>query len=289
MPRPADQNYALASNGNDRDHTASGTNPLFTSAPILDPEEPPAVEIINPAGKAPFLLLCEHAGNAIPRSLGDLGISAADLNRHIAWDPGAQIIARGLSEQLDATLILQPYSRLVIDCNRPRNVTSLVPVTSDGTSIPANAALDMSAIEQRWQEIHQVFHNAVVQALDQNARRALISIHSFTPMLSSSPQPRLMDAGLLYGSDTRLADAMLAALEALDQADRITRNQPYAVDEESDYAIPVHGIARGIPNVLIELRQDLISNAPGQQSWIAKLTTALAHPLTQALLKEAFA
>jgi predicted N-formylglutamate amidohydrolase len=257
-------------------------------APLLDASEAPPVEVVNPDGRAPLLLLCEHAGNAIPRALGDLGLSAQERLRHIAWDPGAADVARGLSAALDATLILQPYSRLVIDCNRPRHAASLIPTISDGTPIPGNRALDARAIEQRWRDIHQPFHRVVAQALNRRSDRGLVTIHSFTPVLASAPQPRPMHAGLLYGADARLADCLLEALNALGESDKIARNQPYAVDGESDFAIPVHGLARGIPNLLIELRQDLLVDAAGRQVWIDRLAAALRHRAVTTLLKDAF-
>ncbi len=257
------------------------------SRPLLGPGDPTPLRLLNPEGRSPFLLVCEHAGNAIPAALGDLGLDETERSRHIAWDIGAAAVAEGLSHQLDATLFIQPYSRLVIDCNRPWTVPSLVPAISDGTPIPANAGLDAEQRQIRWREIHQPFHAAIHAELERRPQRALLTIHSFTPSLRSNPIPRAVQLGLLYGQDSRLADALLDALNDGDQSVRVERNQPYAVDEESDYAIPVHGLARGIPNLLLEIRQDQIDTAEGQTQWIRLLSAALQKPSVQTLLQDA--
>lgn len=255
------------------------------SRPLLGPGDPAPLHLINPTGRSPFLLVCEHAGNAIPAALGDLGLDETERSRHIAWDIGAAAVAEGLSRQLDAMLFIQPYSRLVVDCNRPWTVPSLVPAISDGTPIPANADLHAEQREIRWREIHQPFHAAIHDELERRPQRALLTIHSFTPSLRSDPAPRALQLGLLYGQDSRLADALLDAFNDSEARVRVERNQPYAVDEESDYSIPVHGLARGIPNLLLEIRQDQIDTAEGQNEWVRLLSTALRKPSVQTLLE----
>lgn len=255
---------------------------------LIGPQEPAPLRVLNPDGAAPFLLVCEHAGNAIPAALGDLGLDADERRRHIAWDLGALGVAEGLSRALDAPLFAQPYSRLVIDCNRPWDTPALVPEASDGTPIPGNAGLSESLRLQRWHEIHQPFHAAIAAALDAGPPRALLTVHSFTPLLRSQPeQARPMQLGLLFAQDdSRLAEALEAALAQAEPGLRVARNQPYAVNGPSDYAIPVHGLARGIPNLLLEIRNDQILTAEGQAEWARRLSGALARIPVAALLEE---
>lgn len=255
--------------------------------PLIGPQDPAPLRVVNPEGAAPFLLVCEHAGNAIPAALGDLGLDEEERRRHIAWDIGAIGVAERLSQALDAPLFVQPYSRLVIDCNRPWETPALVPAVSDGTPIPGNAGLSETLRLQRWHEIHQPFHAAIAAALDAGPRRALLTVHSFTPVLRSQPQQaRPMQLGLLFGSDSRLADALQAALAQTDPGLHVARNQPYAVDGPSDYAIPVHGLARGIPNLLLEIRNDQILTEDGQAEWARRLAAALARIPVAPLLEE---
>lgn len=266
---------------------AMNTHTQSLAPSLLRAGDPAPLRLINPEGRSPFLLVCEHAGNAIPAALGDLGLDETERSRHIAWDIGAAAVAEGLSHQLDAPLFIQPYSRLVIDCNRPRQVPSLIPVISDGTSIPANIGLSAEQREIRWREIHQPFHAAIHAELERRPQRALLTLHSFTPSLRSNPSPRALHLGLLYGADSRLADALLQALSDSGQCLQVERNQPYTVDEESDYAIPIHGLARGIPNLLLEIRQDQIDSVAGQADWVRLLSTALLQPSVQTLLQDA--
>ncbi len=265
------------------------TLPPHPATPLIGPRDPSPLHVVNPDGAAPFLLVCEHAGNLIPAALGDLGLPEEERRRHIAWDLGAAPVAEGLSRALDAPLFLQPYSRLVIDCNRPWEVPALVPAVSDGTPVPGNAGLTEAQRLLRWHAIHQPFHAAIADALDRGPPRMLLTVHSFTPVLRSLPeQRRPMQLGLLFDrSDSRLADALQSVLAQTDPDLQVACNQPYAVDGPSDYAIPVHGLARGIPNLLLEIRNDQIISAEGQAEWIERLSRALARlPVTE-LLKDA--
>lgn len=256
--------------------------------PLLDSNEPSPVQVSNPDGASPYLLVCEHAGNAIPAALDALGLPDDERVRHIAWDIGAAAVAQGISDALDAPLFLQPYSRLVIDCNRPWDAQTLVPAVSDGTEVPGNHGLDDAQRRQRWDVVHQPFHGAIAATLDHQPRRALVTVHSFTPVLRSHPEPRALHLGLLYDlRDSRLADAMFDALVAAEPDLRVERNQPYAVEGLSDYAIPVHGLQRGIPNVLIEIRHDLIATPAGQAEWSQRLARALATLPIDTLLQDA--
>jgi predicted N-formylglutamate amidohydrolase len=243
---------------------------------LLAPDEPEAVVEHRAASASPFLLVCDHAGRRIPRRLHDLGLSEADRVRHIAWDIGIAGVGRELSERLDACLILQPYSRLVIDCNRPPGTHESIVTASDGTAIPGNENLSARDAEARAREIFAPYHGAITRHLGerQSAGRQtiLISLHSFTPVYGGVARP--WQAGVLYNRYRSLADALRAQLSAPGDL-TVGDNEPYTVDDETDYTIPMHGERRGIPHVAIEIRQDLIGTEAGQRQWAARLADVL--------------
>lgn len=251
---------------------------------VLSPDDPEPVEVVNPDGNSKFFLTCEHAGRTVPARLGDLGIPAAEMDRHIAYDVGAEALSRHLSVLLDAPLVLQRYSRLVVDCNRPFEAADCIPEVSDGTRVPANVGLDLEARRQRFEAIHRPFHRAVAQLLDTRAvaenPTILVSAHSFTPRLVGGA-PRPWFVGALSNRDAGFADAFLSALRSAHPDIPCAHNEPYVVDDQSDYTIPVHAEARGLPHVLLEIRNDLISDHGGQQRWaslVADILTAAATP-----------
>lgn len=243
---------------------------------LLRAGDPAPLELLNPQGRSPWVLVADHAGQAIPRALGDLGLAPGEIDRHIGWDIGIAGVARALAGLLDAWTILQPYSRLVIDCNRPPDSPTSIVEASDGTAVPANLGLDPAARSARQREIFQPYHDCIAQALDQRAaaRRPtlLATLHSFTPSMAGFDRP--WHCGVLYHRHTTLPHAMLQALR--DEGDLVVGdNQPYAVTATSDYAIPVHGEARGLAHVELEIRQDLIADAVGQQAWARRLARIL--------------
>jgi predicted N-formylglutamate amidohydrolase len=239
---------------------------------LLGPEDVPPVQEYNAAGRSPFLLTCDHYGRLIPKVLGNLGLKESELTRHIAWDIGIAGVAETLSRQLDAHLIVQRYSRLVIDCNRPPHVASSIPVISDATTIPLNEGLSGEAAALRRREIFDPYHRRIDAIIDRRLhdRRptVLIALHSFTPVYAGIARP--WHIGTLYHRDTRLPPLVLKLLRS--EADLLVGdNEPYAVSDETDYTIPVHGEARGLINSGIEIRQDLISDQAGQQLWAERL------------------
>ncbi|MBX3577369.1 MAG: N-formylglutamate amidohydrolase [Rhizobiaceae bacterium] len=254
------------------------------AARVLSAGDPPPVEVVTPRGASAFVLSCEHAGRAIPKSLGDLGVPAADMERHIAYDVGAEGLSRQLSDLLDAPLVLQRYSRLVIDCNRPLEAPDCMPVVSDGTAVPANAALSPEARHRRFVEIHQPFHDALAELLDVRAAAGrpsiLISVHSFTPRLRGGPA-RPWEIGALSNRDASFATAFLAAFRAARPDVPSAHNEPYVVDDASDYTIPVHGERRGLPHLLLEIRNDLIGDDGGQARWARLIADALVAASTK--------
>jgi predicted N-formylglutamate amidohydrolase len=245
---------------------------------LLDAQEVPPVFEDNAAGRSPFLLTCDHYGNTIPRRLVDLGLKPSELTRHIAWDPGIAGVAEALSRDLGAHLIAQRYSRLVIDCNRPPEAASSIPVVSEATAIRANEGLAREAAEARRQAIFEPYHRRIAEAIDTRQREGkpvvLVSLHSFTPVYAGVIRP--WHIGTLYQRDTRLPPLLLKGLRA--EADLVVGdNEPYAVSDDTDYTIPVHGEARGLMNSGIEIRQDLIAEEAGQREWADRLARVFAR------------
>lgn len=241
-------------------------------ARLLAPDEPPPFTIERPEGTSPFVLICDHAGRRIPRALGDLGVSESERQRHIAWDIGAAAVASQLSARLGAFSIAQTYSRLVIDCNRPLDAAGSIVTRSEETDIPGNVNLDPDHAALRVREIFNPYHARIVQELDRRRDEArpaiLISVHSFTPVYKGVARP--WQIGTLYGSDARVARALLAMIREEGQW-HAGDNEPYAVTATTDYAIPVHGVGRGIPNIGLEIRQDLIGDEIGQTQWADRI------------------
>jgi predicted N-formylglutamate amidohydrolase len=226
----------------------------------------------NAAGRSPYLLTCDHYGRLIPQALGDLGVSADELQRHIAWDIGIAGVAEQLSKHLGAHLIAQRYSRLVIDCNRPPCAASSIPVLSEATTIPGNEGLTGAAAEARRKAIFDPYHRRIADVIDQRLREnmptVLVALHSFTPVYAGAARP--WHIGTLYHRDTRLPPLLLRLLRG--EADLVVGdNEPYAVSDQTDYTIPVHGEARGLMNSGIEIRQDLIADHAGQKQWAERL------------------
>lgn len=200
------------------------------------------------------------------------------MQRHIAWDVGAAGVSRRLAEQLDATLVLQNYSRLVIDCNRPPDSEQLIPHESERTPIPGNQSLSEIEREQRISEIFLPYHQAIASLLDRRDAHqptVFVAVHSFTPVYLGEARP--WHVGVLFNDDRRIATPMLELLRA-DDSLCVGENEPYRLDH-NDYGIPVHGEERGILHVLIEIRQDLIASKGGQNEWASRLARDLRKSL----------
>jgi predicted N-formylglutamate amidohydrolase len=240
--------------------------------------------VVNPDGASPVVLLCEHASNHIPASYARLGLSEADLQRHIAYDIGAADVAAELSRRLDAPLLLAGYSRLLIDCNRPLAAPSSIPERSEATDIPGNIGIDAGERARRDAMFFAPFRERVAELLDARlaGRRPtiLIGMHSFTPVYLG--EPRELHAGVLYLRASGLGRSLLAALRAADPALLVGDNQPYMVTLETDYTVPYQGDVRGIPAALIEVRQDLIDQPAGVAAWSARLAGVLAAVAAEA-------
>jgi len=232
------------------------------------------VRVLRETGTSDFFLTADHAGRAIPAALGDLGVSAAERERHIAWDIGIAGVTETLSSLLDATAVLQVYSRLVIDCNRDPSWPTAMPEISEHTPIPGNVGLSPDARAARVAAIFTPYQDRIRTLLDARAgrRTILVAMHSFTP--SFKGESRAMHVGMLYNKDPRLALILLDLLRR--EGDLVVGdNAPYAVTEDSDYGVPTHGEKRGLAHVEVEIRQDLIATAAGQQAWARRFARLL--------------
>lgn len=253
----------------------------MTEPPLLDPDEPLPVIFDNGAGGSAFFLTCDHGGRAIPRRLARLGLPEPETFRHIAWDIGIAAVGRLLSARLDAALVVQSYSRLVIDCNRDPAVPSSIPELSDDTEIPGNRGLTQAARKARIEAVFRPYHDRISTALDRRqaagAVSVLVALHSFTPVFKGVSRP--WHVGVLYNRDPRLSREMLALLRAEGDL-HVGDNEPYRVTDQTDYTVPVHGERRGLPYLEIEIRQDLIAEPSGQAAWAERLARLLPAAYT---------
>jgi len=258
----------------------------YVGLPLLTADDPAPVRVLRETGRSDLFLTADHAGRVIPKALGDLGVSEPERRRHIAWDIGIAGVTECLSDLLDATAVLQTYSRLVIDCNRDPSWPSAMPEISEYTPIPGNRGLTNDARAARVAAIFTPYHDRIGALLDARAHRrtVLIAMHSFTP--SFKGENRAMQVGILYDKDPRLALILLDLLRQ--EGDLVVGdNAPYALAEDSDYGVPAHGLRRGLPHLEIEIRQDLIAEPEGQQIWarrLARLFTAADNALKTATI-----
>ena len=249
----------------------------MTQSEAID-DWPAPVEVLNPDGVSDIVLLCEHAANHIPAEYAGLGLTPDDLLRHIAWDIGAAAVTRQLSTLLDAPAFLGTTSRLLIDLNRPLDAISSIVTRSEATDIPGNADLDRLERDHRARRVFRPFHTAVSHVLDQRQPHGrpvrLVSIHSFTPVFLGVP--RAWEGGVLFDRAEAFGHAVI---DHLRQAGvNVGANVPYKSDRAEDFAVPIHGDDRGIPAILIEIRNDLIRDDAGIDLWAARLNEALRLP-----------
>ena len=255
---------------------------------LLAADEPPPVTVYNAEAPSPFLLVADHAGNLIPRALGRLGVAEAECERHIAWDIGIAGLGRQLADALNATLIQQNYSRLVIDCNRPPGTAMSILDISESTPVPGNVGLREASKAVRARKIFWPYHERIEAELDRRRQAgrpaALIALHSFTPIFKEVARP--WHAAVLYNRDSRFAHRLMALLKR-EEGLVIGDNEPYSVTDASDYTIPVHGERRGLHHVAIEIRQDLIAEDNGQRAWSALLARLLPQAYQDLVATEA--
>lgn len=240
-----------------------------------EPARVGAFELVNEAGRRPLLLVCDHASNHIAADFTDLGLDSADLSRHIAWDIGAADVTRELARLLDAPAILSCFSRLLIDPNRAFDDPTLIPQISDGVVIPGNRELSDGQRDERIQRFHKPYHEAISSQIDRVLERQggldIISVHSFTPVIRGFERP--WEIGILWNRDPRLPEPLIAHLRALGLT--VGDNEPYSGRDGHGYTQQRHADSRGLPNALIELRQDLVDTHHGARAWAERLARVL--------------
>jgi len=244
---------------------------------LLDAADPSPVEWIQPDRDSPIVIVCEHAGRRVPTALQNLGLSDAQLEAHIGWDIGAAAVARDLAVRLGAPAILQRYSRLVIDCNRPPDAPDSIPKVSDGVVIPGNENLSEQQRQQRIAEIFQPWDRALQSLFADRPRRAAFAVHSFTPMLSGSRRP--WDVGFLFRHDTKTSTSLAKYLQAAAPELNVGLNEPYTIDDESDWFVPRYGETLDLQHSLVEIRNDLLHTASGQRWWSIQLANIIRQIL----------
>ncbi len=243
---------------------------------LLGANDPPPVEIINQWGRSPFLLVADHCGKRIPHALGTLGLRVADQERHIAWDIGTASLGECLANTLDAVFLRQPYSRLVIDCNRDPDAMDAIPATSDETIIARNQLLSPEDRAARVSEIHEPYHRAIAAEICRRSQTGLstllVSLHSFTPVMAGFVRP--WQIGVLHdGANDAMALRLLAWLRAQKRW-VVGDNEPYRMDS-TDYTVPRHAFAAGLGYVEIEVSQRELRAESGWRAWCDALTQGL--------------
>lgn len=229
------------------------------------------VGLENADGRGAFVIVCDHASNRFPPEFGFLGLSPAEREAHIAWDPGALGVARHLSGLLDAPLVYGNVSRLIIDCNRPLDAPDLIAEISETTTIPGNTALPESERRRRIAAVHEPFHRTVDDVVEDrlNAGRAttLIAIHSFTPTYRGVARP--WEIGILFDRSRRIADVLIGGLKSAGL--NVGINQPYSPADRVYYTLSRHAEARGLDCAMIEIRNDLVRTSRAEAEWAERI------------------
>ena len=257
---------------------------------FFGPDDPPAFEVVNARGAASVVLLCDHASNRVPAHLASLGLPGAELERHIAWDIGIAAVTRHLARLLDSPTVLSGYSRLVIDCNRTLQDVQSIPETSDDTVIPGNRNLTTRDVEDRVRYCFSPYHEAASRMINDIETRwrppAVICMHSFTPSLNGVTRP--WHVGVLWEWDGRMA---LPALEGLRQRGDLVvgDNEPYSARALRGYSMPHHASRDGGPCLQLEIRQDLIADEVGAETWAGIIAEVVRPTLADDSLYQRFA
>ena len=244
------------------------------SSALLQAHDPEPFKVINRAGRTPLLLICDHASRGVPKALGNLGLDADVFERHIAYDIGTENIALGLSDLIDAPLVLGGFSRLVIDLNRPLEHPDSMVEYIDSTRIPGNIGLTKMARLQRVKELFDPYHEAIKQEITRLSASGMppiiLSVHSFSPNYGMHPRP--WDIGVLWNRDPRIATPLIDILKTFNL--KVGDNQPYS-GKELAYTINKHGGARGLANCVIEINQGQLSDDGGIKNWISTMNEVL--------------
>lgn len=235
----------------------------------------PVIEGADSTGR--IVLACEHASNHIPPAWGDLGLTADQRRAHIAWDPGALGLARGLAQRLDAVLIHAPVSRLVYDCNRAPDIPGAMPSRSEIHDIPGNASIPPAERARRTAAVYLPFHDGLhallMQRMALGLRPVVVTIHSFTPVYFG--QPRAVKFGVIHDADPTLASAILSGAQAAGHL-HSALNEPYSAKDDVTHTLRLHATPYGLPNAMLEIRNDLIASPEAEQSMADHLAPILA-------------
>jgi predicted N-formylglutamate amidohydrolase len=246
------------------------------------PTAHPVVILENEEGSGRVVIVCDHASNHVPPSLGRLGLSEADLSRHIAWDPGALAVARHLARRLDAPLVASGVSRLVIDCNRDPAMPDSILALSEDTLIPGNVSISDEERGRREASYYRPFHRMIETVVERKRRSgpvALVALHSFTPIFKGIRRP--WHVGILFDRDRRLSDPIIAAL-AREDGLTVGANEPYNPRDRVYHTLDRHAQSQGLANVMIEVRNDLVATSEGEALWGARLAAVIAGALDRA-------
>ncbi|WP_421780656.1 N-formylglutamate amidohydrolase [Kiloniella litopenaei] len=237
------------------------------------------VKTTNLSGHGEYVIICEHASNHIPVKYNNLGLSDDDIKQHIAWDPGALAVAQQLSKQLDAPLVEQCVSRLVYDCNRPPEAWNAMPFQSEIFEIPGNANLSQEERENRINNVYKPFKEAVTACLDKKTndshKPVIITVHSFTPVYKG--QKRDVEIGFLHDKDNRFAEQLIQSFAAETSNYVLRLNEPYAPVDGVTHTLTEHALPRGLMNVMLEIRNDLIADQDTQDNMASILVKAIRN------------
>ncbi|MCZ6590544.1 MAG: N-formylglutamate amidohydrolase [Alphaproteobacteria bacterium] len=259
-----------------------------TGPGLLHSGEPLPYELYNERAGGRLLLVCDHGSNRVPDSLEMLGLSDAELARHIGWDIGAADVTYRLSDRLGAPAVLASYSRLVIDCNRALDHPGLILAESDHTLVPGNVGLSETQRQSRVDEFFEPYHAAIADQIERmrvlcgpGEAPVAVSIHSFTPVFDGIERP--WHVGVLWNIDPRLAEPLIARLRE-DNDLIVGDNEPYSAREGFGHTLETQGDGNGLANALIEIRQDLIDTHPGAAEWAERLAVVLEETLVDEAL-----
>ena len=259
-------------------HPAGQSSPR--RAALLTAGDPPPFEIVNPSGRGRMVLTCDHASHSVPAALDGLGLDPADLRRHIGWDAGAAELTRRLSRRFDAPAVLSGYSRLVIDCNREPGHPESILGESDGTPVPGNKDLTPDEAERRARALFHPYHGAIAEVLGRFTTRgetpAYVALHTFTPNMNGMARP--WHFGVLWDRDARIARPLIEALRRRPGL-TVGDNEPYSGRDHGAFSNGHHAAPAGLPNAMIEIREDLLADGAG----IARCEGILAEVLEEVL------
>ncbi|NNF79030.1 MAG: N-formylglutamate amidohydrolase [Rhizobiales bacterium] len=224
----------------------------------MEPDDRGVFSLVNANGAGPVVIVCEHASPFMPASYANLGLTGEALTSHVAWDPGANLVAERLSTLFDAPYVRGEVSRLIYDCNRPPEAESAMPARSELFDIPGNVGLDQTERDRRTHIVYEPFKACDEQEMGAaGSDAALVTIHSFVPVYHG--KPRAVELGILHDADSRLADAMLEAAPRHTTMNTL-RNEPYGPEDGVTHTLKLHGLSIGVPNVMIEIRNDLVAS-----------------------------